>query len=121
MKNKLTLLMLLLGSLTFFSGCYYDNEEDLYVGTSPCDTTNLTFTNDISPIFSTNCNSCHSGAAAEGAIHTDDYNAVKDNITRIHGAINHLSNYRPMPDNGTKLPDCELSKINAWINNGMPQ
>ncbi len=122
MKNKYTtLVILLLGSLTFFTGCYYDNEEDLNVGSNFCDTTNITYTKDISVIFSQNCNICHSASIASGGIITDNYDAVKGEITRIHGAVNHLDGFIGMPKDQPPLPACELSKIDAWINNQLPQ
>ncbi|HLN52667.1 MAG TPA: cytochrome c [Lentimicrobium sp.] len=115
------LFLLLLSAMLIFAGCYYDNEEDLYVGSLICDTTNVTFNGDISLIFSTNCNSCHTGSAASGNIITNDYQSVKEQSQRIYGAVNHLAGFRPMPDNGSELPRCEILKLNAWINHGMPQ
>jgi hypothetical protein len=45
---------------------------------------------------------------------------VKANMTRIWGAINHSSGYQAMPQNLPKLSDCNLAKIAAWKNAGMP-
>ena len=102
------------------NSCYYDNEEDLYLGGSACDTTNVTYTKSIAPVLSGYCNSCHSGGNPGGNIVTDNYTSVKTNITRIKGAINHYPGFLAMPQNGGKLSDCDLTKIDIWINQGMP-
>jgi hypothetical protein len=107
------------------TGCYYDKEEILYPGTT-CDTTTVSYGTFIQPLISSKCNSCHNSSAASGSgggIVLDSYTAVKyyvDNA-RFTGAVNHEAGYSPMPENGPKLPACELSKINAWVNAGAPQ
>lgn len=121
MKHFSTLVFtLFFASTLFLGGCYYDNEQDLYPGGS-CDTTGVTFNNSIAPIFSTYCNSCHSGSSPSAGISTDNYSSVVENIDRIVGAVNHADGYMPMPQGGNKLSACELSKINAWINLGKPE
>lgn len=101
-------------------GCYYDNEEDLYLGSSGCDTTNITYSASVAPVFAGYCNSCHSGSSPSGGLVTDNYNSVKANISRIRGAINHQPGFVFMPQNGGKLSACDLSKIDIWIRLGMP-
>lgn len=100
-------------------GCYYDNEEDLYLGSSTCDTTNVTYSASVAPVFAGYCNSCHSGSSPSGNIKTDSYASVTANITRIYGAINHQSGFLPMPQNGGSLSRCDLTKIDIWIRQGM--
>jgi hypothetical protein len=117
-------LFILITAIAFaisISGCYYDNEEDLYLGSSSCDTTNVTYSGSMAPVFSAYCNSCHSGNNPEGGIRTDSYSAVTTNITRIRGAVNHQSSYVPMPQGGGKLSPCDLTKIDIWIRNDMPE
>ena len=103
------------------SGCYYDNEEDLYPGSNTCDTTNVTYSASVAPVFAGYCNSCHSGSAPSGNITTDNYASVKANMSRIWGAINHETGYSPMPKNGGMLSTCDLAKIDIWIRQGMPE
>lgn len=120
MKNVKKLILLVFISLSFLlNACYYDNEEDLYLGNTACDTLNMSYTSNVAPIFAAQCNNCHSGGAPSGNISTDNYTNVKANISRIKGAINHTSGFSAMPQGGSKLGDCELLKINAWINQGM--
>lgn len=116
---KLLVLFSIISIGISLSGCYYDNEEDLYPGGTACDTTNVSYTANIAPVFAAQCNTCHSGGAPAGNIATDNYNSVKNNISRIKGAINHTSGFSPMPQGGNKLTTCELAKIDAWINKGM--
>jgi mono/diheme cytochrome c family protein len=102
------------------TGCYYDNEEDLYPGSNSCDTSKVTYSGTVAPVFATYCNSCHSGNNPSGAISTDNYNSVKTNISVINGAIKHQSGYSPMPKGSSKLSDCDLAKIDIWVRQGMP-
>ena len=107
-------------ALLTVSGCYYDNEEDLYPGSTTCDTNNVTYSASVAPVLSAYCNSCHGGSAPNGNVKTDTYNSVVSNITRIRGAINHESGFMAMPLDGGKLPACDLTKIDIWIRQGMP-
>lgn len=121
MKTKFSAFILLTFLLAFsVSSCYYDNEEDLYPGSTSCDTTNVTYSQSVAPVFASNCNMCHGSSNPSGNIVTDNYASVKTNISRIQGAINHQSGYSPMPQNGSKLSACDLTKIDVWINQGMP-
>jgi len=120
MKTQLKIVLISVFALTLaLSGCYYDNEEDLYLGSSTCDTANVTYSASVAPVFAGYCNSCHSGSAPSGGIKTDSYTSVTDNITRIRGAINHESGYLAMPQNGGSLSGCDLTKIDIWIRMGM--
>jgi hypothetical protein len=108
--------------LAVVSGCYYDNEEYLYpASSSTCDTTNVTYSGVVSGIFSSNCNGCHSSSSPSGGVVTDNISGVKANITRIWGSINHTGTYQNMPQNMSKLSDCNLAKIRIWMNAGMPE
>lgn len=121
MKKSIFILCFSALALSFsFTSCYYDNEEDLYPGGTTCDTTNVTYSANVAPVFAAQCNACHSGGAPAANIATDNHASVKANISRIKGAINHTSGFSPMPQGGNKLTDCELKKIDAWINKGMP-
>lgn len=115
---KVILVAILAISLTV-SGCYYDNEEDLYLGNSTCDTSNVTYAISVAPVFAGYCNSCHSGSSPSGNIKTDSYSSVVTNITRIRGSINHQSGFQAMPQNGGSLSSCDLTKIDIWIRQGM--
>jgi hypothetical protein len=119
-KKTMTKLLVSVFIVLALSACKYDNEEDLYSVSNSCDTNNVTYSGDIAPVFSANCNSCHGGIAPSGNVNTDSHASLVANIARIRGAINHESGYMEMPQNGAKLPACDLTKIDIWIRQGMP-
>ncbi len=111
---------LVLMGLAMFTGCYYDDEANLYPSSGDCDTSNVTYSATISAIMANNCNSCHSGSAPQGNLKTDNYTDLKtiaDN-GKLWGAVNHESGFSPMPKDRPKLSDCDLSKIRIWIDGG---
>jgi len=92
-----------------------------------CDLSNVTFSNTVWPIINANCTSCHSGSSANLGIRLEDYATVKAQASiaagssgSLIGAITHSSGNFPMPKDRAKLSDCNISKINKWIQNGMP-
>lgn len=119
MKIQKKLVFIYACALLVISGCYYRNEEDLYPGSSICDTNNVTYSASVAPVFATYCNSCHGGNTQNGGIQTDTISYVVANITRIRGAVNWDPKYLKMPKDGAKLPACDLNKIDIWIRQGM--
>jgi hypothetical protein len=115
--------LLLLGSI-FFSGCYYDVESELYPinPAKTCDTVNVSYQARIEPIIRTNCYVCHGGTAvAGGNIMLEGYTNLKNfDGARLYGAVSHTSGSQ-MPKGGTKLPECDIKAIKAWIDTGKPQ
>ena len=122
--KKLLYIIPLLG---FLSACYYDNTSELYPAGGldlNCDTTDVTYTKSIAPIFVSYCgtnNSCHSASVAEGGVILDDYTFASsvDDQTLI-GSIEHTSGYIAMPPT-SKISDCSINTIKIWIQNGKPQ
>jgi hypothetical protein len=90
--------------------------------TIECDTVNVTFSGSIIPINDTYCKGCHSGSNPSGGIMLTDYTTIKAAVDggRYLGAIEQLPGFKPMPQGGSKLPDCNIYQINKWINQGMP-
>jgi len=89
---------------------------------SGCDTTNVSFKNNVFPIVQTYCLGCHSGSAPGGGIYLRNYNdlvAVANN-GKLMGSIRHDPGYSPMPKNANKLSDCQIATFNIWIKNGTP-
>jgi len=124
MKTFLILLLfaILLG-LFPGTGCIWENEEDLLTESGFCDTISVSFSEDIVPILSANCYSCHSNSNASAfanGIELEDYQDVAGVTGRIIGAINHRNGFTPMPPGGAKLDDCSIEKIEAWSNSGAP-
>lgn len=123
MKRLLSSILTLSIFLVFFVSCYYDNEEALYpeLKTS-CDTTNVTFSGTIVPIFANNCYSCHSNntaAAAGNNIRLENYSDIVARVAAVTGSINQTGNNIPMPKNGGKIKACSLLQFDIWVKNGM--
>lgn len=86
--------------------------------TSTCVTTNMSFVNNVLPIFSSNCNGCHNSTAPAGGINLTTYAGTKSASARLVGSISHTTGYVPMPSSTTKLAACDINKIAAWISQG---
>lgn len=105
--------------LTLFSSCYYDIEEELYQPVE-CNTMDMSYTNDILPIISSTCYTCHSSQLNLGSVTLEGYNNFMVYVEngRLVGAINHDAGFSPMPQGQAQLTDCKISKIEAWIAQG---
>ncbi len=106
---------------SMLSSCYYDKADIVYPTAGACDTTAATFSAKVLPLMNTSCNMCHGGTASAGAgIKLDTYTGVKAQLTagRLLGSIQHQSGFSAMPKGGTKLSDCNIAIIKAWVNAG---
>lgn len=85
-----------------------------------CDTNNFTFANAIEPLINTYCKGCHNAVQASGGIRLDNYTSVKSAVDNgsLYGAISHQQGYSPMPKGGSKLSDCNITRVNRWIASG---
>jgi len=90
--------------------------------TEACDTSKFTFTADIFPIIQKNCSGCHGGNQPEAGIRLEDYTTIKSAADEgsLYGSVAHLTGYKPMPQNGATLSDCNINQIKNWIDNGAP-
>jgi hypothetical protein len=109
------------------TGCYNDNVEELYPAPTGngCDTTNVTYNGAIKNIFNQSCGiaNCHATGSAPGGYILDNYagSVAAANSGRLLGAINHAPGYSAMPKNMSKLAPCDITRIQVWVNKGMPQ
>ncbi len=123
MHLKITTLTLLIIAL---AGCYYDNEEDLFVpvavGGNTCDSVAVTYTTSIAPIMTNYCTRCHRTGRTDGGVNIAGYAqlSVYVNSGQLLGAIRHDRGFSPMPSSGTRIPACDLQKITTWIAAGAP-
>ena len=103
------------------AGCGWENEETLYPGPEICDTLDVSFAEDIIPILTNNCFTCHSNANAPDftfGFGLEDYQDVSAASILIVGAINHEEGSIAMPKNADKLDTCLINTIEAWVNQG---
>ena len=127
MKSIISICAVVLATI-IIHGCYYDKADLVYpstgVGGANCDTANMRYSVDITSILSTNCYSCHGGNATDGGgFKLDTYQGIKNMVNngKLFSAITHSGGASPMPKNATKLSDCNIAKIKAWIDKGAPQ
>ena len=121
MKRYRIFFLLVFAFCLFFSSCYYDVEEELYPDVN-CDVENVGYTDTVIPILQTNCYSCHDAANNFGGITLEGYVQLKKYVEndQLLGVIRHETGYSPMPKNAPQLLECEIEKIEVWINNGAP-
>ena len=128
--NNTNNFILLLGIATLLmvflviGGCKHEPEE-MAIPDPPdppdpaeCDTTNITFTGSVLPIFEANCLGCHSGSNPYYGLDLTNFDhlakIVKDGS--LVGSVNHTEGFYPMPKAGAKLTDCDIRKIEIWAN-----
>lgn len=122
-RYKLTLLLLTLALvLSLLPRCEYNNEEDLY-GDLECDTSDYAYGTYILPLLeATDCIACHTIANPGGGVVLEGYDNLKQSVDdgSFLGSIRHDPGYSPMPKGGPKLPECDIFRIELWINQGAP-
>ena len=107
--------------LVFPTSCVSNNEEELYPDET-CDTLNITYSGTIAPIISQNCERCHSAVAPSSGIPLEGYDNLKASVDNemLLGSIRHDDGFVPMPEDGPKLPDCDIRQIEIWVEDGAP-
>ncbi len=115
-SSALSVLFLLL------NGCYKDKADKLYPSVAGCDTTAISYASDIVPILSKNCldAGCHTAANPSGAIQLNDYANTVLTVpnNRLINALKWTAGgSKNMPASG-KINDCDINKVQAWINRG---
>ncbi|HYV92512.1 MAG TPA: c-type cytochrome domain-containing protein [Chitinophagales bacterium] len=124
MKNQLKLFSIII--VLFFAagtGCVWDKSAaPVPVNPIACDTTNVSYDSTIVGILQKNCYACHSSSLASGGVILTDYNGVLTvvNNGQLWNAINFSPGVVGMPLSGSKLSDCDIAMIGAWINAGAP-
>lgn len=98
--------------------------KDLTCDPNPntCDTSNVTYSGYVAPLLAAYCVGCHSGSLPSGGIALNNHSGVKGVAMngRLMGAITWSPGFQKMPQGGNKLTDCNIAKIQAWINDGAP-
>lgn len=113
MKIKALFLYTLIISSFVFS-CKKDN--------STCDDANITYDGQIKTLFAgCTASGCHNSGSLSGSL--ANYQDAKNFplMNRMIGALKGQAGFSPMPLGGTKLSDCDISKVQKWIDSGFPQ
>jgi mono/diheme cytochrome c family protein len=121
-KSWLIPAVVLLFSAISLESCYYDNEEFLYGKGSACDTSNVRYNVQVRAILQSNCTGCHNINLSNGMVRLDEHALVqaRANDGSLMGSIRHNAPYVAMPPSGTKLSNCDIAILQAWINQGAP-
>lgn len=85
-----------------------------------CDTTNVSFQDDVFPIVSLYCTSCHSGSDPDGGVLLTNYSNISSEAVSgtMLDAINWTGSIEPMPYQADQLPECYINLIQIWVDNG---
>ncbi|HEX8506793.1 MAG TPA: c-type cytochrome [Hymenobacter sp.] len=110
---------------TVLAGCAY-SQGAVDETPQPCNAAGqtITYSGTISPIFDANCRGCHSSKDASTLGGSIDF-STHQGISRfpsstLLGSIRHSPGANPMPKLGSKLSDCDINRIKAWIDAGKP-
>ena len=124
MSFRFLLILFLFSAFIGISACTYNKEDELYVQSNvqTCDTTSVTFNNQVKSILKAHCDKCHAGAATGGVgIKIETYDEVKsfsENRLLLESIIRDAN---PMPKNDSRLSSCKINQIRAWINQGLKE
>jgi mono/diheme cytochrome c family protein len=104
------------------AGCSYSHGDPA----PACDaaTQTITYSGVISPIFDAHCRECHGSSVASTLGGGNDFGSYA-NINRypsanLLGCIKQEPGFDPMPKGRPKLSDCDIERIERWMNAGKP-
>jgi mono/diheme cytochrome c family protein len=101
------------------SACFYDNEEELYGTGGGCDTTAVSYSQDVQAILANNCTSCHAPGGEKADLPANTHPTAQA-LALQHPMIDRINNpTSPMPPSGLMDP-CLRAKLEAWVNAGAP-
>jgi len=122
---RVVLKTALILTVAFIAGCHYNSEEKLYPENADnCDLDNVTFSATIAPLLQANCYACHSNtnAASSGeGIRLQNYADVQvlAKNGKLMGAVKHASGFSAMPKGGNKFSNCDIGKLQKWVDDGI--
>jgi hypothetical protein len=101
------------------SHCAYESEEELFPRVE-CETTSVSYSEDILTILENNCYICHASHVRLGGIVLEGYDNLKKLVDSgfFIGAVTRMPGFSPMPKGQPQLPDCQIEKIKSWVENG---
>lgn len=117
MKKDFLILLIAFSPFLFYS-CYYDNPPELPPPK------NVSFQNDIQPIFDQSCISCHNGSLVPDLTASNSYNSLFSNNLVIPRDADGSELYKrfigvgPLMPPGSSLPQSKIDLIEQWINQG---
>jgi len=108
------------GLFLLYGNCTYHNEVDYFNDVAnTCITDSMSFKTNVYPVISNSCVGCHGNSRAASGINLEGYENIKKNSVKMMKAIEHKAGVAPMPQGASKLSDCTISQLNAWIDQGL--
>ncbi len=115
-------LVIIFVTVILVTSCTKENEENLQskINQPLCDTLNMTFAKDVLPIITLNCYSCHGNGNIQGGMNLDGFARIKRQVDNnlLLNVIKHSPGYSQMPQGQPRLAQCDINKIEAWVNRG---
>ena len=109
--------------LLSFDSCKYE-KGDLVIVT-PCDSTDVSYTNQINDIIDINCIHCHNAIDVKGGLILETYEEVKESAVngQLLPAIRHDAGAPPMPKDKypNKMDPCSIRVFEIWVEMGTPE
>ncbi|MEX1240336.1 MAG: hypothetical protein WEB30_11485 [Cyclobacteriaceae bacterium] len=106
------------------AGCTFDNEESVFKDVvCPEISDAVTYSDFIKPLLEKRCVDCHNSVLSSGNVNMETHARLKVYIEdgSFFGAIRHLPGFNPMPQGDSKLSNCDIEKIENWIDSGYPE
>ncbi len=119
---KKALIFSILGLILSLPSCYYDVEEEIYPSLE-CKTEGVTYSGEVLNILKNKCYKCHDAATNSGNITLEGYTNLKKYVDsgQLLGAIKRQPGFSPMPKDEPQLIECNIAKIEAWVEQGAPE
>jgi len=127
MKKTTFIITAFLINLIFFLSCTkevgYPEPKKQTPTTTTCDSSNVTYTNFVASVMSTNCtlSGCHNSGTS---IDLTTYDALKLKVDdgTFNDRVIVQKDMPPSYSSGSiSLDDCTIAKLKKWINSGAPQ
>jgi hypothetical protein len=106
------------------SNCTFDDEESLFKDVAcPEIIEPVSYSAFVEPLLEKRCVSCHNSTFPSGNVNLEDYGKLIVHIEngKFLGAIRHTPGFSPMPQGESKLADCDIEKIENWIDQAYPE
>lgn len=116
---------ILIACVVSLSSCYYDNFQKLnpenVVTTSGCDTTTtISYINHIKPILDNYCTQCHNSSGSAHDLSTHATSSADALSGKLYNSVAQNGLAMDMPQGGSKLSNCDITKIKKWAAAGAP-
>lgn len=110
----LVLSLITIPAIFLSTSCTKDKAPNIQFDPSCSDT--ISFSQDVMPIITDNCISCHDEGNSTGYTFTT-HSSISDNAGDMLGAMRQ-EGFQLMPQGGPALPDSLIKTFSCWIQNG---